>query len=341
MTKLRRPIEGPVLVVGAYGYRNVGDEAILSGLLARLVGQSVTVVSRSPAETAASHGVRAISIRQSVAALARHRTVIIGGGGLFGRDMGRVGRLLPAFGLLAIALRRSVIVEGVDVDDRLSPSARLLTPPLLRAASRVSVRDRASAAILEGWGATPSVLPDLSQWMEPADAQAGRAAVEQAGADLERPLIGLALTAVNRPLADLVLQAVEAAMRELPEAQFCFVPMSRHPSVPDHNDLNLARELAARRRELLILDAPLSPAVMLSAFRPMSAVVAMRYHAMLFAERAGVPLLPIPYAEKTYRWLADHGVAPVDPTPRALTRRLSAALAEARPQRRRHLQAAS
>jgi polysaccharide pyruvyl transferase WcaK-like protein len=341
MTRLRRPIEGPVLVVGAYGYGNVGDEAILSGLLTRLTGHAVTVVSRSPVETAASHGVRAIGIRQSVGALLRHRTLIIGGGGLFGRDMGRIGRLLPIFGLLAVALRRNLVIEGVDVDDRRSPSARLLIPLLMRAASRVSVRDRASAAILTGWGASPSVLPDLSSWMEPADAQEGRVALERAGVDFERPLVGLALTAVNRPLADRVLEAVEAAMRELPDAQFCFVPMSRQPSVPQHDDLNLGRELAARCPELLILDATLPPAVMLSAFAPMSAVVGMRYHAMLFAERAGVPLLPIPYAEKTHRWLADHGVAPVDPTPPALAHRLRAVLTEGHSKRRQRLKAAS
>jgi polysaccharide pyruvyl transferase WcaK-like protein len=326
MTMLRRPIEGPVLVVGAYGYRNVGDEAILAGMLARLAGHSVTVVSRSPAETAASHGVRAIGIRQAPAALLRHRTVIIGGGGLFGRDMGRIGRLLPLFGLLAVALRRAVIVDGVDIDGRLSPSARVLVPPLLRAASRVSVRDRASAAIVARWRVTPSVLPDLSNWMEPADGTAGRATLERAGVDSDRPVIGLALTAVDRPLANRVLAAVEAAMRELPDAQFCFVPMSRHPSVPDHDDLNLAHELAALRPELLTLDASLPSAVVLAAIGQMSALVAMRFHAVLFAERAGVPLLAISYAEKTQRWLADHELRPVDPNPTTLVRHLRAAL---------------
>ena len=47
-------------MVGAYGYRNVGDEAILAGLLTTLGGRRVTVVSRSPAETSALHGVPAI-----------------------------------------------------------------------------------------------------------------------------------------------------------------------------------------------------------------------------------------------------------------------------------------
>jgi hypothetical protein len=37
----------------------------------------------------------------------------------------------------------------------------------------------------------------------------------------------------------------------------------------------------------------------------------MRYHAMVFAERAGVPLVPLVYAEKTVRWLEERSLAPV------------------------------
>ncbi len=53
------------------------------------------------------------------------------------------------------------------------------------------------------------------------------------------------------------------------------------------------------------------PSIVLAAFTQLTAVVAMRYHAMLFADRAGVPLVPIAYAEKTDRWLADRGRSPV------------------------------
>lgn len=79
---------GPTLVVGGYGYRNAGDEAILGGLL-RLIGRGeVTVVSRAPAETAATHGVRSIGLSEAPLAVRAHRGIVIGGGGLFGRDMG-------------------------------------------------------------------------------------------------------------------------------------------------------------------------------------------------------------------------------------------------------------
>src|SRR4029079_2093849 len=68
-TAERRPMSTPprlpkpILVVGAYGYRNFGDEAILAGLLRKLGHREMTVVSRSPHETTAMHGVKAVTVK--------------------------------------------------------------------------------------------------------------------------------------------------------------------------------------------------------------------------------------------------------------------------------------
>ena len=51
-------------------------------------------------------------------------------------------------------------------------------------------------------------------------------------------------------------------------------------------------------------------AALLSLFGALDAVVAMRYHAYLFAERAGVPLIPIAYADKSVTWLEERGIGP-------------------------------
>jgi polysaccharide pyruvyl transferase WcaK-like protein len=325
----------PILVVGAYGYGNVGDEAILSGLLARLAGRAVTVVSRSPRDTSALHGVRSIGLGQAVAALRHRRSVVIGGGGLFGRDMGRIGRLLPAFGLLAAALGRKVCVVGVDLDDRLTGSARVLLPLLMRTAASVNVRDRASARVLAGWGVCAGVEPDLSSWMQPRSADAGREVLERAGLDPGRPIVGLALTGVNPALAERIIEATTAAIDALPDAQFCFIPMSRHPWVPIHDDRLVAERLRQLRPSVAVLDGPLPPNLALAAIGELSAMVAMRYHAMLFASRAGVPLIPISYADKTDRWVTEQGLRSARPEAKDLTRALRKALstqASERPQ---------
>ncbi len=69
-----------------------------------------------------------------------------------------------------------------------------------------------------------------------------------------------------------------------------------------------------------MLDGPLPPDLVLATIGELSALVAMRYHAMLFAERAGVPLIPISYADKTERWVTEHGLRSVRPDATDLTR---------------------
>jgi polysaccharide pyruvyl transferase WcaK-like protein len=320
-------VADPVLIVGAYGYRNVGDEAILAGLLVKLGDRSVTVVSRDPAETRRMHGVAAIGIGSAVAALRNHASVVIGGGGLFGRDMGRIGRLLPAFGLAAAGLGRTVVIDGVDLDEQLPRSSRLLLPALMRHAARVAVRDRRSAAIAMEWGVSAHVAPDLSCWMSPADAEVGRQLLESAGMNLDQPMVGLALTAVRSELADAVAEAACAAMDAMPDAQFCFVPMSRHPVVPAHDDLQLAERIRQARPQLKILGGNPHPAAVLAAYPQLSGIVAMRYHAMLFAARAGIPLVPLVYAEKNRRWLGERGMHAPPITPVSVVAALREAVA--------------
>jgi polysaccharide pyruvyl transferase WcaK-like protein len=329
MTSLPVRIAEPILVIGGYGYRNLGDEAILAGLLAELPGRRVTVVSRQPDETTALHGVDAIGIGQALTALRTHRTVVIGGGGLFGRDMGRVGRLLPAFGVMAAVLGREVVVAGVDVDGELTHAQRLFVSRLMRAAKWVGVRDRESVAILANWGVSAELGPDLSSGIRPASRASGGRLLTDAGIDLRRPLVAVALTGIRPDLGARAVGAVAAAMDAMPEIQFCFIPFSRHPFVPAHDDRTLGAMLKALQPRLVVLDEPGHPSVVLAALEHASAAVAMRYHAMVFAQRAGTPLVALPYAEKTRRFLAQAGLPAVDPDSREVTVALRAALSQA------------
>lgn len=320
------PPSGRTLIVGGYGYGNVGDEAILAGLLTRLGIEDTTVVSRDPVDTRRMHRVAAVDRAGAIGALRRHRSVVIGGGGLFGADMGRIGRLLPLFGIGAATLGRSVTVEGVDIDDELAPAARRLVPALLGRAAHITVRDRASQTTVERMGAGADVVDDLSGLMAPASPGTGRAWLATSGVDLSRPVVGLALTGVRTELVPAVVTACAEAIDAQPEVEFCFIPMSRHPTVADHDDLRLGRLLGAVRPRLRIVEQRAHPAVVLAAYGQLSAVVAMRYHGMLFADRMGVPLVPVIYAPKNRRWLAERGLEAVVPSPVELTAAIGAAL---------------
>ena len=327
-------LDGPILILGGYGYRNVGDEAMLAGLL-REIGpdRRVTVVSRMPAETAAIHGVKAIPLWQSVRALRSHSSLIIGGGGLFGRDMGALGRLLPLYGLLASALGVKVAIRGVGVDREMRPIAARLLRALGRRAVAFTVRDEHSAEVLAEWGIRAEVVPDLSAGVEPALARRGSELLRRAGIDPKRPVVGLALTAVRAHQAAAIEAAVTHCMTELPDVQFCFIPMSQHPFVHAHNDLLLGRGLQRRSPRLAVLDGGLSPEEVMAVFGRLTAAVCMRYHSLLFAERADIPIVPVPYAPKCEAWIAEHGLEGVPLEPAAFTSAVGAVIGSGREMR--------
>ena len=317
----------PVLIVGGYGYGNVGDEAILAGLLRRLSGRRITVVTRSPEETARAHGVRAIGIHEAVPALRSHRSVLIGGGGLFGRDMGRIGRLLPAFGLVASALGRTLVVDGVGIDDNLPTPVRIPVRAVLSRSASIVVRDAASARVLDRWGIESVVEPDRSHEMPAANSEAGLRLLRDAGVDVAHPVIGLCLTSVNPALEPSVSDAVDELIRGRQDVEFCFIPMSRHPSVASHDDRLLATRLRMRHPELRVLDTDVHPSAVLSAFGHLAAAVCMRFHSLLFAERMRVPLVAVPYAPKVTTWLEERGVPIVPVNGAAWSAVLASALA--------------
>jgi polysaccharide pyruvyl transferase WcaK-like protein len=146
-------------------------------------------------------------------------------------------------------------------------------------------------------------------------------------------VVGLSLTGVRPDLAAAAITAAAGAIDALPDTQFCFIPLSRHPKLATHDDLRLAHRLREMRPRLAIVEAEVHPSVVLAAIAQLSALVSMRYHGMLFAERTGVPLVPIAYAEKNLRWLEERGMHAIPPDPDALTRALRDALADDEPSR--------
>jgi polysaccharide pyruvyl transferase WcaK-like protein len=314
-----------VMVLGGYGVRNVGDEAMLAGILTRLARERVTVVSRNPYETASMHQVTAVTPIRALALLPKHDVLLIGGGGLFSSQMGLAGRLIPTFGLLASLLSVRVIIEGVDIDRQSPAFVRKTLRLLLSRCSSITVRDRVSRDSLATWGVQSQVAPDLSTFMPCAPLDSRFA--ESLGLRDDRPCVGLCLNGVNSVDEARVLEVMPLVMRRLPNVTFCFIAMSQHPTASHQNDLRLAHQLKERVPELLILEDWLHPQQILGVFCYLSAAVCMRYHSLLFAQRAGVPIVGLPYAEKCRRWLEEAGEdeAPFDAD--SLTARLEAIVA--------------
>jgi polysaccharide pyruvyl transferase WcaK-like protein len=142
-------------------------------------------------------------------------------------------------------------------------------------------------------------------------------------------VVGLALTALDPALGARLEPAIEGLVSAMPDVDFCLLPLSRHPYVAAHNDAVFARALQARSPRLRILPPLDDPSRVLAIFDGLSAAVCVRYHSLLFAERAGIPIVALPYAEKCRHWLAERSIEPAEPEAEVLVELLRGRLLRA------------
>ena len=320
-----------VLILGGYGVRNVGDEAILAGLIRQLPPDVlVKVVSQTPRETSEMHRIDSVSPLGAVRALLHCDALIVGGGGIFSGHMGPLGSLIPVFSLLAKLRGVRVAFHGVGVYPSTPKwvqwSLRALAPRLVS----FTVRDRASVSTLKSWGIKSQQISDLSTFLPPASSDRGAQILQSIGLKTGIPTVGMCLTAAESHLQAFLLSAIPKLIEAMPDIQFCFVPMSHHPSAPRHNDLLLAQRIRAVAPHLAILETWHDPSEVLALFNCFDVVVCMRYHSLLFAQRAGAAIVPIPYAKKCESWMEENFIAPMGLSCEALVDRVNQEMARSR-----------
>ena len=153
-----------ILIAGYYGFGNLGDELILSSVLAQLKGRypgaTMTVLSANPPQTEDIHRVKAVprwSPLSVIRQLWRNDCFILGGGGLIQNQTSHRS-LLYYMGLIFLARMMDcpVILYAMGVERLSGRFARSLVKWALSSQNvKITVRDEASKNILLQLG-----LPD-------------------------------------------------------------------------------------------------------------------------------------------------------------------------------------
>jgi polysaccharide pyruvyl transferase CsaB len=326
------------LVSGYYGEGNLGDEAILAGILQELrrrdPAAEVTVLSFSPSDTERRHGVQAVStgLRRPGAlldALDRSHLLISGGGSflheadfeLYGRHfLLREGKLRPvpyflSFIFLAQARGVPVLWYAQGLGPLETRTARRLVGLAARRSAAVTWRDRDSALLAAEVGARAPremVVADPAYALRPAPAADSRRAVMQAGvrgpylAVCPRPWLGRA------GFRSALVAAAAGAAREF-GLEMLFVPLQERTDGPLCRELSAAPELAGRSAVLAGVEDPVLLAGVLGQAR---ACLTMRLHAGILSAVGGAPAAVVDYDPKVRAFARQTGqedwAVPVD-----------------------------
>ncbi len=314
--EMKNPPDKPfkIGISGSYGGMNLGDEAILSGIISQLRESApveIIVFSIDPEDTMRRHDVaraipiRALTRREAAAEVARLDLFILGGGGiLYDRDAALYLREV----LIAEELGIPTVVYAVSAGPLGDPGAREAVRSALNAATLVSVRDREGLRILEDVGVDREIQltadPALLLQPEPLP----RDQIEAEGVEFDRHLIGFSVREPGPAAPDidpdeyyaLLANAADFVVERL-DADVVFLPMER--TDVQHSHAVVAHMNNAERAE--ILRRRYTPGQILDLVGHFEFLVGMRLHVLILSALRETPFIALPYASKVTGFMAD------------------------------------
>ena len=152
---------------GYFGFKNFGDEAILSVIVKKLkeYGHKVTVLSSDPPYTKGKfkyiRSVNMFKISDVLWTISKTDFVISGGGSLL-QDVTSLKSLLYYLFIIFAGLffGKKVIIFAQGIGPINTPLGKFLTSLLLKRCLYVSVRDEKSFELLKKWGINAELLCD-------------------------------------------------------------------------------------------------------------------------------------------------------------------------------------
>lgn len=319
-----------IFITGYYGFRNTGDEAILTAMVAHLrelrPEVQITATSATPETTAAALGIEAVlwsDVCAMLEAVRRSDLVIIGGGGIFHdywgfnpntfftNDHSGIG-FCSAPAAMAVLFEKPVMLYAAGVGPLFSDHARAFTKMACDVAAAITVRDAASRRTLESIGVIPDRVRITADPAFGLAIEETPAAIE--GLKGERPRVAVALRQWSVGIDPKVWEQEAAAgldrFLDQHSGSVLFVPFQQLKSVPEDDALIAQRVQALMKHKgrTAVLASGVSPQQMVKVLGECDLVVGMRLHSMILGMLAKAPLLALSYDSKVDEVMARAGM---------------------------------
>lgn len=305
-----------VLICGAYGQDNAGDEAILGAIVSTLRRTDrdlpITVLSRTPEKTSKKFGVNSIYTFDVLGFLKEMRrcALFLDGGGNLIQDVTSRRSLWYYLYTLRAAKRRGcrVIMYGCGIGPVKYPSdVRLVRRILNRYVDVITLREKLSRTELESFGVTaPEIIvssdPALS--LPPAPAAQVDRLMDENGLDPNGRYICFSV----RNWGGFAQRAPVFAAAADHCKELGYMPLFVH--INRREDAAATRQVRdLMKNESLLVDELGDAPLTIGLLSRMSAVVSMRLHGLIFAASTGTPVVGVSYDPKVTAFLDSVGGA--------------------------------
>ena len=307
----RDGVRDGVLICGAYGFGNAGDDAILQAIIGEMrridAHMPVTVISRRPKDTRSAYGVNAcnrfhyLAIRRVL----RRSQLFISGGGSLMQDVTSRMSLWYYLSTIRLAHRCGCKVQmyGCGIGPIVYERDRQLAARIINdCVDKITLREPDSRETLSDFGVTePEVILASDPALTLPAAERGRIdrILREHDMDPDGKYIGFVLRkwpGIEEKATVFAAGAVYAYLKYGLTPVFLSINfrtdgeasqlVTEHLSIPFH-----------------VLGEQMSTGEVIGVLSRMTAVVSMRLHGLIFAAGQGVPLIGVAYDPKVTAFL--------------------------------------
>lgn len=302
-----------IVVSGYYGYRNMGDDAILDMICRDYADDcKLTVLSFRPEETERLYPVKAVKRFQlpQVLRTIKGADLLLSGGGSLLQDKTSTRSLLYYLSILKIAqlCRVPSVLYAAGIGPLRSPRNRKRVARVLRNVDLITLRERESLTLVEQLcpGKQALLTADPVFHMEASPDSAAMEILRQNGLG-DGPMFAVSLRKTPQELCPRLAELLD----RVAAASGCtpvFICMQ------DPSDFEAAESVQClMNAQSHILRGCSTGPDMIAVLRHMRGVVGMRLHALIFGAVAGVPLVGFHIDPKLKALLHTlHGPEPIE-----------------------------
>jgi polysaccharide pyruvyl transferase CsaB len=279
------------VLCGYYGMGNAGDEALLVSLL-QMLPESVEpiVLSGDPQKTKKQYGVASCYRKSTFAILnaLQQSEIFIWGGGSLMQDSTSIASPIYYAGLMALAQKRGLktIAWAQGIGPLTKPLTRWLTKQVLLGCDAISVRDSASAELLNSWQLEPLVAPDPVWALE---SKTGSGLDE-----LPNPKVAVILRSHPLLTTERLLTLIQAIQDFQAQTNSFILLLPFQPL----QDRAIADKIAAQLSQNYTILSITDPQELKGLFKQVKMAIAMRLHSVIMAVGEGCSCFALSYDPK-------------------------------------------
>jgi len=299
-----------IVIIGAYGCKNLGDEAILSGLLKTLKKNDIVVFSSNPEETQKLHNVKS-EYENLKRVILWSDEIIIGGGELFQNHMAKkFCRLI----ILAKFFRKKIKVLGVGVDLN-KIFIKFFTKLALKIADEISVRDKRSLQNLIKLGIKTEKIKLTKDFAFNLTFSEPTKKIKNFYNKVikKNAYLILVLRPVNRETDEVIISFFTKFIKYLikkKKIKIILFPFSKHPFSPQDNDLTILRKIKTNlgNEKIILFDQDITPTDALWIISKAEQVISMRLHPLIFSKITQTKAVAISSFAKVKSFAEEHHI---------------------------------